>query len=115
MRYVSLSAMPEIEAYVESIRATLDGDLTALRHFYNVALEGMREAGAATGSARAGCAGDGPADRDFRQQNRIGEIDVYQTDGDRSSMTITPDPCMSIGAALERSLVWLRAYWFARC
>ena len=45
VRSVSLSSMPEVEAYVESIRATLAGDLPALRHFYNVALEGVGTAG----------------------------------------------------------------------
>jgi outer membrane lipoprotein-sorting protein len=93
VRSVSLSSMPEIEAYVESIRATLAGDLPALRHVYNVALEGARDGWTLQLTPL------GPDVREMvrlivisGQQNRIGEITVYQTDGDRSVMTITPEP-----------------------
>ena len=93
VRSVSLSSMPEVEAYVESIRATLAGDLPALRHFYNVALEGVRDGWTLQLTPL------GPDVREMvrlivisGQQNRIGEITVYQTDGDRSVMTITPEP-----------------------
>jgi len=93
VRSVSLSSMPEIEAYVESIRATLAGDLPALRHFYNVALEGGRDGWTLQLNPL------GPDVREMvrlivisGRQNRIGEVAIYQTDGDRSVMTITPDP-----------------------
>lgn len=39
-RTVSLDDLPEIGAFVESIRATLAGDLPALERYYAVALEG---------------------------------------------------------------------------
>jgi len=90
---VSVSAMPEIEAYVESIRATLNGDLDKLKRFYNTALEGTAE------GWRLQLA---PLNRSVSETVRlvvisgsngsIGQIDVYQTDGDRSSMTILPGP-----------------------
>ncbi len=93
VRSVSLSSMPEIEAYVESIRATLAGDLPALRHFYNVALEGVKDGWTLQLTPL------GPDVREMVRliviagsENRIGEIAVYQTDGDRSVMTITPEP-----------------------
>jgi len=93
VRSVSLSSMPEIEAYVESIRATLAGDLPALRHFYNVALEGVRDGWTLQLTPL------GPDVREMvrliliaGRENRIGEVTVYQTDGDRSVMTITPEP-----------------------
>ena len=92
-RSVSVSAMPEIEAYVESIRATLNGDLDKLKRFYNTALEGTAE------GWRLQLA---PLNRSVSETVRlvvisgsngsIGQIDVYQTDGDRSSMTILPGP-----------------------
>lgn len=93
VRSVSLSSMPEIEAYVESIRATLAGDLPALRHFYNVALEGVRDGWTLQLTPL------GPDVREMVRlivisghQNRIGEVAIYQADGDRSVMTITPEP-----------------------
>jgi outer membrane lipoprotein-sorting protein len=93
VRSVSLSSMPEIEAYVESIRATLAGDFPTLRHFYNVAMDGERDGWVLQLT---------PLGPDVREMvrlivisgigNRIGEVAVYQTDGDRSVMTITPEP-----------------------
>jgi outer membrane lipoprotein-sorting protein len=90
-RSLSVSAMPEIETYVESIRATLSGDLARLKRFYNVALEGAAE------GWRLQLA---PLNQNVSETVRliiisgsngsIGQVDVYQTDGDHSSMTIFP-------------------------
>jgi hypothetical protein len=40
---VSLADRPEVSAFVESIRATLAGDRSALEHFYTLALNGSAE------------------------------------------------------------------------
>ncbi|WP_084164251.1 LolA family protein [Skermanella stibiiresistens] len=92
-RSVGLSAMPEIEAYVESIRATLRGDLSTLKRFYNVALEGE------AAGWRLQLAPLGQSVREMvrlivisGRDGAIGEVDIYQTDGDQSSMTILPGP-----------------------
>jgi outer membrane lipoprotein-sorting protein len=92
-RSVALSAMPEIEAYVESIRATLRGDLATLKRFYNVALEGE------AAGWRLQLAPLGQSVREMvrlivisGRDGLIGQVDIYQTDGDQSSMTILPGP-----------------------
>jgi outer membrane lipoprotein-sorting protein len=42
-RQLALQDFPQIWAFVESIRATLAGDLPTLTHFYDVSLQGRRE------------------------------------------------------------------------
>lgn len=91
-RTLALQDYPEIWAFVESIRATLAGDLPTLRRIYDVDLEGN--------------AGDWqlllqPKDkkmRDIVQSIRISgnrvslrSIEVVEADGDHSVMTILPD------------------------
>ena len=92
-RDLSLSEVPEIGALVESIRATLAGDGATLTRYYAPTLSGT--------------AGDWslmlePRDsrlRDLVTTIRIqGEgtvirsIETVERDGDRTEMTITPDP-----------------------
>ncbi len=92
-RTLSVSAIPEIQTYVESIRATLRGDVPTLMRFYEVALEGTPQDWRMQLTPRAEEARQtvqriAIAGRDAT----IRRIEVLQADGDRSIMTIQPDP-----------------------
>ncbi len=88
-RTLSLSDNPELGAFVESIRATLAGDLPALQRHYNVRLEGSLDAWQMTLE---------PKERRLRElvksiriagrDDAIRAIDSEEADGDRSEMTI---------------------------
>jgi len=88
-RTVSLRDAPELGAFVESIRATLAGDLPALQRHYNVTVEGSLEAWQMTLE---------PKERRLREMVKwiritgrdasIRSIDSEEADGDRSEMTI---------------------------
>ena len=92
-RTLSVSAMPEIQTYVESIRATLRGDVPSIMRFYEVALEGAPQDWRMQLTPRA--------EEALKIVQRIviagrdatiRRIEVLQADGDRSVMTIQPDP-----------------------
>ncbi len=92
-RTLSVSAMPEIQTYVESIRATLRGDVPSIMRFYEVALEGAPQDWRMQLTPRAEEA------RKIVQRiviaggdTTIRRIEVLQADGDRSVMNIQPDP-----------------------
>ena len=92
-RTLSVSAMPEIQTYVESIRATLRGDVPSIMRFYEVALEGAPQDWRMRLTPRAEEA------RKIVQRiviaggaTTLRRIEVLQADGDRSVMTIQPDP-----------------------
>ncbi|CAO3425804.1 LolA-related protein [Azospirillum endophyticum] len=92
-RTLSVSSMPEIQTYVESIRATLRGDVPTVMRFYEVALEGTLQDWRMQLTPRAEEA------RKIVQriviagrEATIRRIEVLQADGDRSVMTIQPDP-----------------------
>lgn len=92
-RTLSVSAMPEIQTYVESIRATLRGDVPSIMRFYEVALEGAPQDWRMQLTPRAEEA------RKIVQRiviaggdTTIRRIEILQADGDRSVMTIQPDP-----------------------
>ena len=92
-RDVSLSEVPEIGALVESIRATLAGDGATLTRYYTPTLSGTAGNWSLTLEPR-----------DSRLRNLVtiirmqGEgtiirsIETVERDGDRTEMTITPDP-----------------------
>ena len=92
-RDVSLSEVPEIGALVASIRATLAGDSATLTRYYTPALSGTAGNWLLTLEPR-----------DNRLRNLVttirmqGEgtvirsIETVERDGDRTEMTITPDP-----------------------
>ena len=92
-RTLSVSSMPEIQTYVESIRATLRGDVPTIMRFYEVALEGTvqdwrlqltpRADEARAAVQRIVIAG---------REAVIRRIEILQADGDRSVMTIQPVP-----------------------
>ena len=67
---ISLSDYPEIGALVEGLRATMAGDLSALRRYYDVGLEG--NAGAWTLTLRP---------LDARMQKLVREIRIAGSGG----------------------------------
>ena len=89
---ISLSDYPEIGALVEGLRATMAGDLSALRRYYDVALEG--NAGAWTLTLRPLEARMQKLVREIRiagSGGLLSRIDSFETDGDRTETIITPD------------------------
>lgn len=91
-RTLVLQDYPQIWAFVESIRATLAGDLPSLRRFYDVDLEGNAEAWQLLLR---------PSDPKTREmvrsiridgrRNSLHSIEIREADGDRSVMTVVPD------------------------
>ena len=96
-RSIPLQSYPEVGAFVESIRATLEGDRQALDQNYQVALEGKRDrwylllrplqAKAAAMVSQVKFSG---------QRERVDTIEILQGNGDRSVMTITPAPAIPL-------------------
>ncbi len=90
---LSLSEHPPIRAFVESLRATLAGDVAALERYYRVTLAGE----AAGWTLRLD-----PLDDEMAryveeivirgQEGRIVSIDTSETNGDRSFVTIESVP-----------------------
>ncbi len=89
-RTFALRDYPEIGAFVESMRSTLAGDLATLSRYYQVALDGPRSRWRLTLKpsepaiqrvvSEIRIAGSG---------NAISSIEITETSGDRSVMTIT--------------------------
>lgn len=91
-RALVLQDYPVIWAFVESIRSTLAGDLQTLRRFYRVTPEGnaaqWRLLLVPTDPQMQGVV------REIHisgGKSRIGSIEIIETNGDRSVMTITED------------------------
>lgn len=92
-RTVRLQSYPVIWAFVESIRSTLAGDYQTLSQFYRIALEGNAsqwrlqllpiEPEMQTVASEIRISGS---------KSAIRTIEITETGGDRSVMTITPDP-----------------------
>ena len=91
-RSLRLGDYPVLGAFVESLRATLNGDLAALERFYRVTLEGGPQRWQLTLTPRdpkmsaliesiliAG------------RRGRVGRVEVRETRGDRSVMTVLED------------------------
>jgi outer membrane lipoprotein-sorting protein len=91
-RIVVLPDHPEIWAFVESIRATLAGDLSTLDRFYKVSLEGSPEEWQLLLE---------PSDQKMREMVKsiridgsgrsIRGVEILEADGDRSVMTVFSD------------------------
>jgi hypothetical protein len=92
-RTLSLADHPEIRAIVEGVRATLAGDLAALRRHYDVAYED----GAANWLLTLV-----PSDESLRrhlksmrisgQGTAVRTVETVEANGDRSVMTVVEDP-----------------------
>ncbi len=90
---LSLSQFPEIGALVESIRATLAGDSATLTRYYTATLSGTADDWLLLLEPRDNRL------RNFVTMIRIQgdgtlirNIETVERDGDRTEMTITPDP-----------------------
>lgn len=91
-RVVMLSEYPLIWAFVESIRATLAGDLAGLTRFYKVSL-----AGGADGWQLLLVPAEPAMQKMVGQiriigaKNRVSVVEIIEAGGDKSVMTITED------------------------
>lgn len=91
-RSLQIQDYPVLWAFVESIRGTLKGDLSALQQFYHVKLEGSRQAWQLQLQ---------PTEKKMSaliqvivirgSKDRIATIEIIESDGDRSVMTVTDD------------------------
>ncbi|WP_300452450.1 LolA-related protein [Accumulibacter sp.] len=88
---IDLASQPEAQAFVDSIRAALNGDRAALERNYTLYLAGNRENWTLTllPSSQA-IATVVQRIRIGGQRNRIRSIEYLQTDGDRALMSIEP-------------------------
>lgn len=91
-RVLALQDYPVVWAFVESIRATLAGDLPGLQRFYRVTMEGdsaqWRLLLTPTDSQMQEVVSE---IRIGGRRNRVLSIEVLETQGDRSLMTISED------------------------
>ena len=95
-RSLQIQDYPVLWAFVESIRGTLKGDLSALQQFYKVILEGTR----LTWQLQLQ-----PTEKKMSaliqvivirgSKDRIATIEIIESDGDRSVMTVTDDVATS--------------------
>ena len=91
-RILRLGDYPVLGAFVESLRATLRGDLAALERFYRVTLEGVPQRWQLTLTPRdpkMGALIESVLIAGGRR--RIGRVEVRETQGDRSVMTVLED------------------------
>lgn len=91
-RSIPLASAPEVAAFVESVRATLAGDLPALQRYYTVTLAGDAKAWQLSlepkdaklrklvASIRIGGSGD-----------KVATVETEEGDGDHSEMSIVED------------------------
>jgi len=91
-RTFALQDQPVIWAFVESIRSTLAGDLATLSRFYHVGLDGAERRWRLTlKPVEPGMQGVVSEIRIGGSGNWINTIEIIETQGDRSMMTITRD------------------------
>lgn len=89
-RTLALPEYPVIQAFVEGVRSTLAGDLATLNRFYQVALEGNQRRWRLLLKPREQRMQDFVREiRISGSLDRIRTIEIVETEGDRSVMTIT--------------------------
>jgi Outer membrane lipoprotein carrier protein LolA-like len=91
-RSVALRDFPQAAPFIESLRATLAGDRAALEHYFTVHFSGDLERWTLELT---------PADATLRrsvqrifiagEHDRIRTVEIHQSDGDTSTLTIGPD------------------------
>jgi outer membrane lipoprotein-sorting protein len=96
-RVLQIQDYPVLWAFVESIRGTLKGDLSALQQFYRVKLDGTRQEWQLQLQ---------PTEKKMAaliqtiairgSKDRLNGIEIIEADGDRSVMTVTDDISASI-------------------
>jgi outer membrane lipoprotein-sorting protein len=91
-RTFGLQDHPVLWAFVESIRSTLAGDLATLSRFYQVTLDGSERRWRLTlKPVEAGMQNVVSEIRIGGARNRVTSIEIIETQGDRSLMTIAGD------------------------
>jgi len=91
-RTFALQDQPVIWAFVESIRSTLAGDLATLTRFYEASLDGSARRWRLTLKPSDPTMQDVVSEiRISGDRNWINAIEIIETSGDRSVMTITRD------------------------
>ena len=89
---VALSDAPQVVPFVESVRATLAGDAPALKRYFSIGFEGDTAHWRMTLTP-----GDAAVAKSVRQIHMEGErdaihtVEILETDGDRSRLTIGPE------------------------
>jgi outer membrane lipoprotein-sorting protein len=92
-RTVVLQDYPVIWAFVESIRSTLAGDLATLARFYEVKFDGAERRWRLSLRPRDPQMEEAVSEiRLSGSRNWVNAIEIIETNGDRSVMTITRDP-----------------------
>jgi hypothetical protein len=92
-REIALGEHPEIGALVESVRATLAGDLSGLTRHFTVSLQGAASAWALRLEPRDPKTREMVASIQIRgEQAAIREIETLEADGDRTDMAIVAEP-----------------------
>lgn len=90
---LQLQKQPELAGLIDSIRGTLSGSRQALERSFKLHLEGPAESWTLTlFPIDAKLATNVHLIRIGGSQAQVSSIEVIQTDGDRSMMTITPSP-----------------------
>jgi hypothetical protein len=91
-RSLSLQDYPVVWAFIESFRATLQGDLAALERFYRPQLEGTRAGWKLSLQPRERrMAAVVSAIRISGSADRITQIEIEEARGDRSVLTVTEE------------------------
>jgi hypothetical protein len=89
---LTLSEHPEVVPLVDSIRATLAGDLPGLERLFSVQWQGTLDQWHLTLAPRSADMSRSVKQIDIRgERNRIRSLEIWQTDGDRSLMTLGPE------------------------
>ena len=88
---LDIGSQSEVASLVEGIRSTLAGDLITLRRHYEIGFDGAREHWRLDLEPRNGRV-RGKVERISVSGSglQIGVIEVFETDGDHSEMTISP-------------------------
>jgi len=91
-RVFTLPASGPAQALIESLRATLAGDLPALERHFAVAVAGGREDWTMSLTPRDSALGAAVLRVDFAgRENRVQRIEILEAGGDRSVTTISDD------------------------
>lgn len=89
-RSFALQSHPVAWAFVESIRATLAGDMALLQRFYRTVLQGSKQAWWLTLEPQdAQTAGYVQLITISGSDNRVNKVEILEANGDKSVMTIT--------------------------
>jgi hypothetical protein len=98
-RQLALDTVPELNALVEALRGTLNGDPGTIEKHFRTRVEGSAEGWSLSLTPRAGAGGMGAQVKELRLAGRGAElrtVSLWLTGGDRSVMTLETLPSASI-------------------